>query len=117
MRANEFANLGRSVSRECGGVPIRHARAGGYPVFRDASDGIENSRRTGYSAFAEYDGGGWSGPSLSFATAALCALNIGELGNPSLDAAIAQDDAESRPISAATTNNTENRDGTRALYH
>src|SRR5271168_810277 len=30
------------------------------PVFRDARDGIENSRHTGYSAFAEYDGGEWS---------------------------------------------------------
>jgi hypothetical protein len=31
-----------------GGYPPCHARAGGHPVFRDASDGIENSRRTGY---------------------------------------------------------------------
>jgi hypothetical protein len=34
--------------------------SGGHPVFRDASDGIDNARRTGYSAYAEYDGGGWS---------------------------------------------------------
>jgi hypothetical protein len=36
--------------------------------------------------------------------------------DPSLDAAIARDDAESRP-NISHTNNTENRDGTRALYH
>jgi hypothetical protein len=27
------------------------------PVFRGVSDGIESSRRTGYPAFAGYDGG------------------------------------------------------------
>jgi hypothetical protein len=36
--------------------------------------------------------------------------------NASLDAAVARDDAESRP-NISYTNNTENRDGTRALYH
>jgi hypothetical protein len=60
LGANEFAKLGRSVSRECGGISTRHARAGGHPVFRDVDDGNENSRRTGYSAFAEYDGSRWS---------------------------------------------------------
>jgi hypothetical protein len=35
------------------------ARKGGDPVFRDVSDGIENSRHTGYLAFAGYDGGVW----------------------------------------------------------
>jgi uncharacterized protein (TIGR02058 family) len=44
--------------------------------------------------------------SLTLSTTALCALNIGEFGNPSLDAAIARDDAENRP-NISHTNNTE----------
>jgi hypothetical protein len=32
------------------------AAKAGDPVFRGASDRIEKLRRTGYSAFAEYDG-------------------------------------------------------------
>src|SRR5258707_165932 len=35
--------------------PSSPAKAGD-PVFRDVSNGIERLRRTGYSAFAEYDG-------------------------------------------------------------
>ena len=31
------------------------------PVLRDVSDGIEGTRRTGYPAFAGYDGGGMVG--------------------------------------------------------
>src|SRR5271154_6168653 len=58
LRDDEFANLGRIVSREGGVISSRHARAGGHPVSGGVSGGIERSRRTGYSAFAEYDGGG-----------------------------------------------------------
>ena len=55
-RADEFAKLGRSVSRE---RPCSSSSAkADDPVFRGVSDGIENSRPTGYSAFAEYDGWG-----------------------------------------------------------
>jgi hypothetical protein len=39
--------------------PSSPAKAGD-PVFRGVSDGIEKLRRTGYSAFAEYDGTLWS---------------------------------------------------------
>src|ERR1700733_6692576 len=67
--ANEFANLGRSVSRE--GLRSSSSAKADDPVFRDVSNGIENSRRIGYPpepvigrAFARpgggYDGGGWS---------------------------------------------------------
>jgi hypothetical protein len=56
LRADEFAKLGRMASRE---RPCSSSSAeADDPVFRGVSDGIVNSRRTGYSAFAEYDGGG-----------------------------------------------------------
>src|SRR5713226_3370352 len=38
--------------------PSSPAKAGD-PVFRDAGDRTERLRRTGYSAFAEYDGSLW----------------------------------------------------------
>jgi hypothetical protein len=60
FEGERYANLGQMMSRERGSVSHRHARAGGHPVFRGVSDGTENSRCTGYPAFAGYDGGGWS---------------------------------------------------------
>jgi len=51
------APLGHIVQRECGCSSNRHRPARpDDPVFQGAGDGIEKLRRTGYSAFAEYDG-------------------------------------------------------------
>jgi hypothetical protein len=41
---------------ECATPSTVIAAKAGDPVFRDANDGIEKPQRTGYSAFAEYDG-------------------------------------------------------------
>ena len=46
LRANEFATLGRSVSRER--LRSSSSAKADDPVFRGVSDGIENARRTGY---------------------------------------------------------------------
>ena len=45
----------RSIRGTQGQHTVRRPRAGGDPVFRSVSDGIEEARHTGYSAFAEYD--------------------------------------------------------------
>jgi hypothetical protein len=51
-----FASLAMTVSNAPHSQPSSPAKAGD-PVFRGVSDGAEKLRRTGYSAFAEYDGG------------------------------------------------------------
>jgi hypothetical protein len=49
--------LGRIAPRGAKLFPTRHRpRRRAIQYSRDADDGIEKQRRTGYSAFAEYDG-------------------------------------------------------------
>jgi hypothetical protein len=48
------ARKGRAPQDEVG--DIFRASKPGDPVFRGVSDGDEKPQRTGYSAFAEYDG-------------------------------------------------------------
>jgi hypothetical protein len=48
------ARKGRAPQDEVGDI-FRASKAGD-PVFRGVSDGDEKPQRTGYSAFAEYDG-------------------------------------------------------------
>jgi hypothetical protein len=57
----DYAKLGRNAPREYEIVSYRHRPARpDDPVFQGAGDGIEKLRRTGSSAFAEYDGLLWS---------------------------------------------------------
>jgi hypothetical protein len=58
-----FASLAMTVSNAPHSQPSSPAKAGD-PVFRGASDRVEKLRRTGYSAFAEYDGSCWSSAAI-----------------------------------------------------
>jgi hypothetical protein len=55
-RAHRAAGSRRRVCNRGRHCDFSHGLEGGDPVFRGGSDGIAKLRRTGYSAFVEYDG-------------------------------------------------------------